>query len=356
MTTSATSLVVANGSPLFVGFPWAGVARILDRGWGLDDLRAHRLQLLEAARLRERGLPLPPELAEEARRAQLSHLIARTLLERVREVCSGPLLVLKGAEVATWYPAPGLRPFIDVDVLVPDAMAVERQLRSVGFRGVGPQMDWDALHHVQGLAAPDLPIRVEVHRRPKWVGGVAQPPLDELFANAVPSATGIDGVLAPAPAMHAVLLAAHAWAERPLGRVGDLVDVSAMAGSGGDAAEFASRWGLERMWRTTVTVADGLFDDGRTTWPLRVWARHLPRVRERTVLESHVERLLAPFWGLPPRRALRASARGFARTAKPMPNERWGDKLARTRRAIRNALVRRSEHDRGLRGDKEDER
>lgn len=356
MTSAPTGLLDASGCPLFVGFPWAGVARILDRGWGLDDLRAHQLQLLETARLRERGLPLPPGLEEEARRAQLTNLVARTLLERVREVCSGPILVLKGAEVATWYPAPGLRPFVDVDVLVPDARAVEHQLRSVGFRSVGPEQDWGALHHLQRLAAPDLPMTIEVHRRPKWVDGVADPPLDDLFGSAVPSATGIDGLLAPAPALHAVLLAAHAWAERPLGRIGDLVDVSVMAGSRGDAAEFAHRYGLERIWRTTITAADGLFDDRRTTWPLRVCARHLPRVREKTVLESHLERILAPFWGLPLRRALRASARGVAHTVKPTPNERWRAKLARSRRAIRNAFVRRSQHEHDLRDDREDER
>jgi hypothetical protein len=354
---AASGSLEASGSRLFEGFPWAGLARLLDRDWDLDNLRTHHLQLLAAARMRELGLPVPLELVEEARRAQLSHLVARALLVRVREICSGPLLVLKGAEVAARYPASDLRPFIDVDVLAPDADAVNRELRRAGFVGVGAELDWDSLHHVRRLAIPDLPISIEVHRRPKWVAGLAEPRVDELFAQAVPSATGIAGLLTPAPAVHAVLLAAHAWAERPLGRIGDLVDVTAMTeNSDASAAEIARYFGIERVWRTTVAAADALLGDGQATWPLGVWARHLPRMREQTVLESHLRRLLAPCAALPFGSALREAAYAVARTTTPAPNEGWGDKLARMRRAIRHPLVSRSEHERRLSGRGEDRR
>jgi len=67
------------------------------------------------------------------------------------------------------------------------------------------------------------------------------------------------------------------------------------------------------------------------------------------VLESHLERLLAPFSALPPGLALRTAARGFASTAQPTPDEGWRAKLARSARALRNAFLRRSEHERSLR-------
>ena len=64
---------------------------------------------------------------------------------------------------------------------------------------------------------------------------------------AVPSATGINGLLAPSPAAHALLLAAHAWAHHPLGRIGDLIDVAAVlpADERPAAAALAQRWEWE---------------------------------------------------------------------------------------------------------------
>jgi hypothetical protein len=244
-----------------------------------------------------------------------------------------------------------LRPFGDVDVLAPDPDAVQRQLAAAGFEGVGHELDWDELHHLERLGPPDRLFAVEVHRRPKWITGLTAPDAHEILADAVPSSFGVDGVLAPARAVHAVLLAAHAWAERPLGCIGDLVDVAALTRecADGEVEAVAQRYGLERVWSATAAAAASLFEDGRETWPLKSWARHLPKVRERTVLESHLERLLAPFSAVPRGLALRTVARGLASSAQPIHDEGWRAKLARSGRAIRNASVRRSEHERSLR-------
>ena len=228
MTAATASREGERPATIFAGVPWEGVARLLDNAADLDDLRAHRLHLLEAERRRELGHALPDELEAEMRSAVRATLVTRSLLARVREICDGPILVLKGPEVAAVYPAPWLRPYTDLDILVPDAEDAERRLRRAGFSGVGPPMDWDALHHVQRLASPDVLASIEVHRRPKWVPGATAPTMEELLRDAVPSATGVNGLLAPSRGHHAVLLAAHAWAERPLGRLGDLVDVAAM--------------------------------------------------------------------------------------------------------------------------------
>lgn len=335
---------------VFAGRPWEGAARLLDRARTVADLRAHRLHLLAAARLGVLSTPNASELAADVRRAQFTTLAAQALVTRIRAVCSGPLLVFKGPEAAAYYPAVALRPFNDVDVLVPDPHRTQRELLAAGFRPVGPELDVETLHHLQRLAPPSLACTVEVHKHPKWPHGLRPPRFSDLLAGAVASRSNVEGVLAPAPAAHAVLLAAHAWAERPLGTIGDLVDVVATstAGADGEADELAARFGIGRVWRTTMTAARALFDDGALTWPLRTWARHLPLVRERTVLESHLERLLVPFSGLPPVHAFESAAAGVARTVRPARDESWSGKLHRARAATRNAFVQRSEHERRL--------
>jgi hypothetical protein len=272
-------------------------------------------------------------------------LVVRAVLARVRAICDGPILVLKGPETAAVYPLPWLRPYTDVDVLVRDAREVERRLRAAGFEGVGDAMDWESLHHVQRLYAPDLGASVEVHRRPKWVAGGAPPDVDELLATAVPSATGVGGVLAPSPSHHAVLLAAHAWAERPLGRLGDIVDVAAALSSAPPGVdELVARHGLERVWRATMLATDFLLGTQRPTWTTSTWARHLRDARDRTVAESHLARLLEPFAALPPAQASVGLSRALHRTLQPGHGEGWRKKLARSGRALRSARTPLPDH------------
>ena len=352
---SVTATPPDRTATIFAGVPWAGVARLLERAAELDDLRVHRLQLLEAERRMERGQALTEELDTERRSAVRATLVTRSLLARVREMCDGPILVLKGPEVSAVYPASWLRPYTDVDILVPDAVAVERRLRGVGFRGVGPPMDWDALHHVQRLVSPEVPATVEVHRRPKWVSGGTAPTIEELLQDARPSATGVDGVLAPSRAYHAVLLAAHAWAERPLGRLGDLVDVAAMLPSDSRESELlARRFGIHRLWRATLSAIDALLVHDRPTWPTSTWARHLGQVRERTVIEAHLARLLEPLASRPLWQAPAGLVGGLRQTLLPHGGEGWSEKLDRSRQAIRSARAPVSEHRGAVEGDRED--
>jgi hypothetical protein len=119
----------------------------------------------------------------------------------------------------------------------------------------------------------------------------------------------------------------------------------------GDRAEadaIARAWSVGRLWKTTVRAIDAVLHDGPQPWTLRVWARNLPRVRERTVLESHLEHWLSNFAVLPPGRAVRELSAVVVQEIRPEANETWGQKLARTRTAVRNAAVRRSEHDEEL--------
>jgi hypothetical protein len=78
---------------------------------------------------------------------------------------------------------------------------------------------------------------------------------------------------------------------------------------------------------------------------MRLWAPHLEEVRERTVLESHLEHWFAPFWGMPPQRALAEGGGSLWWELKPVNGEPWRDKIARTWQAARRSSVARSEHE-----------
>jgi hypothetical protein len=328
---------------------WTAVDAVLDElvDAGLerraDVLRDHRVHLLAARRAQARGIAVPSMLQDAQRLAAIVAVSVPRVLERVRAACDGPVLLIKGAEVAARYPDPLSRPYIDVDLLTPDAHAAQRALVAAGFGALGAA---DSAHHLAPLHLPGLPVRVEVHAALHWPDGLAAPPVAELLDTSVPSALGVEGIAAPAPAHHAVLLAAHAWTDRPLGRLGRLVDVEALSLEAG-AAELdalARAWGCARLWRATRRAAESVLLGRRATLPLRVWARHLPEVRSRTVLGVHLERWLAPASAFPAHQVVARAASAVAHDMRPHPGEGWGTKATRVRRAVAHADRPESEH------------
>jgi hypothetical protein len=331
---------------------WAVADELVDRAPAAADLRAHGLQLLAARRLRARGLPVPVELAADERRAAIATLAVPALLQRVRAAYDGPVMVMKGPEVASRYPDPALRPYKDLDLLTDDAAEAQRALIAAGFYEFGPPDEYDRKQHLHPLAWPGLPITIELHHVPLWVAGLSPPPVSELLDAAEPSRLGVDGVLAPCPAHHALLLAAHAWEHEPLRRLIDLIDVAAVAGEADRATvrALARRWRCERVWRSTESAMAAVLDAGSVPVALRTWACHLRETRERTVLESRVQRLAGPVWALPARAMPRAMARATATHLRRHDGEPWRAKLMRTRTVVRNVGLPRSEHDRLLGG------
>jgi Uncharacterised nucleotidyltransferase len=324
--------------------------RYADRARSVDDLRLHKLQLVAARTWRERGRLVPGPLADEERYMNMLALLAPIVLRRVRDAVRGPIVLLKGPEVALRYPDPALRPYGDLDLLVPDAAAAQRALLAAGFVEVGDPEPYVGIHHLRPVAWPGLPLPVEIHTRPKWLEGLEPPETAELIAAAVPSATGIEGVLALPPAQHAPVLAAHSWAHTPLERLLELADVVVLADEA-DPAELralAERWGIGRLWSTTAQAADALFDGGRRSPALRVWARNLERGGERTVLESHLQRWLSPFGALPVGAALALSLRRLGRDLRPRRGETWREKAGRTVRALLSPFTHLSDHHRAL--------
>jgi hypothetical protein len=178
------------------------------------------------------------------------------------------------------------------------------------------------------------------------------PPRPEaLLATAVPSSLGIDGVMTLAPAEHALVVAAHSWVHEPLGRLRDLLDVALMANDADpeDIDLLARRWGISRLWTATMRAAEAsLLRTRRSTLAQRTWARNVQSVRERTVLESHLENWVSCYWTSPPLAATRLAVSNVAWDLRPAAGEPWGRKLSRAARAMKNALSPRSAHEEEL--------
>lgn len=329
---------------------WDVLDRILDRAAGLDDLRAHRLQLLAAQRLRARGQELPPGLADEERRASVTALVAAEVLTAIRNAATEPFVVFKGPEIASLYPHPSTRSFTDLDVLTERPVEMHRALRAGGFEEVGDPRLYEGIHHLRPLALPHLPLPVEIHSRAKWVDWHRGLHAADVVRQAVPGSMGVDGISAPAPEHHTLILAAHSWAHEPLRRIADLLDVGASAerSDGAVVAELAERWGLGAVWRTTRRVIDALAAGETTPPPGLGWARSVFEVRERTVFESHLESWLSPYAARPPLRAFGDMARAILLDVRRDSGEPWARKLRRSSHAVAASGRPRSEHDRML--------
>jgi len=328
---------------------WTSVDRLIGMAPDERALTVHRLEPLAARRLRALGRDVPEQAAESERLGAAFALAAEAHLARARAAVEGPLLVVKGPEVAALYPDPTTRVSRDVDLVAPDAEAAQRQLLAAGFAEAGSADYYADAAHLVPLAWPGLPVEVEVHARPNWPPWLEAPSAEALLEGAVPSATRVDGLVAPSPERHALVLAAHAWTHGPLTRLRDLLDV-ALVTAEADRAEIeqlAEAWGMRKLWRTTDAIAAALFLGEPAPRALRTWARNLSEVRERTVLEQHVARWVGWHAALPRRRAVRATIDEFRDDLTPERGESWGSKVRRSGRAVRNAFVPRSKHERG---------
>jgi Uncharacterised nucleotidyltransferase len=325
----------------------SAVDSLIDRARTLRDLEHHGLQLFALRRSRALDRPVPDRLLAQERQAALISLAAPAVLERIRGAYDGDLLLLKGPEAAAAYPDPRLRPWGDIDLLVPDSSAAERALMATGFEPIGDRQKYAGLHHRQPLRLPGLPVVVELHHAPKWPKGLQAPTAAALFDVAVPARCGIEGIFGLPPAHHAIVLAAHAWAHAPLGHLRHLLDVSLVAADAGqvDWRALTEHWGASPLWRSTVRALHSTFGSARRPATLRLWARHLASVRERTVLETHLTSWMSPLWSFSGFEALRKCATALAADLGPLPGESWPDKLVRTRHAFADASLTASHHE-----------
>ena len=277
-------------------------------------------------------------------------MAAPLLLRRARAAYDGELMLMKGPEVAARYPHPSDRGFHDLDLLAEDAPAAQRALITAGFVEFGEPAAYDDSQHLCPLIWPGIPLIVELHRHPNQPPWLPQVSAHDVFEQSVPSATGVHGLLAPAPSAHALLLAAHSWCHQPLGRIADLLDVAVMLAGGGRSSgeDLARRWRWDGIWRVVLAAADAVLGDDASPLSLSVWARHLRSTRERTVVEDHLARLAAPACAVPLRSAPGALAGVMRSTATRREAEPWSEKLRRSRLACAHAFMHTSDHQRHL--------
>lgn len=339
---------------------WRAVDQLIDHAPSLAALRSHRIHLLAARRWRALGRPVDPEVVREEELAAVRTLLAPALLARIRDAYDDTIVVFKGPELGTRYPDPALRPFIDLDLLVLDPERAQAALLEQGLEEVddppwtaGHRRERDPfarMHHTRPLQLPGVPLKVELHRWPSWPRWLTPPAPEALLANTIPSSLGVDGVMTLPPAEHALVLAAHVWVHEPLGRIRDLLDVALMAAEADreEIEALARRWGIWRLWQSTIGAAEASFLRTKRTLAQRTWARNVPAVRERTVLESHLENWISCYWTSAPVTATRLALSNVAWDLRPATGEPWPRKLQRAARALRHALTPKSAHDEQL--------
>lgn len=273
---------------------WATIDRLVDECTDEADLETHGLGLWAAKRWYASGRPVPTEFLLHERAALMATMSVAPQLSFIRQMLDGPIILMKGPEIASRYPDPGLRPFGDLDILVPDPDEAQQKLLAAGYIEIAGARP----HHRPPLQLPGSLLFIEIHERPNYPGWVTIP-TRELFASAVPSSLGVEGVMTVSPAHHAMLLAAHSWKHEPFRRLIDLVDVAAMSEGipAGELDELASRWGLARVWKIISHALDAL----RTGIPPRgvvdrfLWG-HLWELRERRPVELVLANQVAHYW------------------------------------------------------------
>ena len=241
---------------------WHGLDRVLASAPSDAALNTHGLGPLAAWRKQVHGEPVPDGLTDISRRSAYGTVTVNPLLERIRAAIDGPIVLIKGPEVASLYPLPRLRPFGDLDLVVADLQRAETQLLAAGFELVGPA---DHIvpghHHDRPMRLPGMALAIELHRNPGWLNWQRHPRNDEVFARAVPSVTGVEGILAMPPTDRALLLAAHSWRHGPYYSYVHLVDL-ALARREVDSEELghlARRWGLEGAWDRLNRAIDSIY-------------------------------------------------------------------------------------------------
>jgi hypothetical protein len=166
-----------------------------------------------------------------------------------------PAVVIKGAALAAEYPDPALRPYGDLDLLVPEARLAqaERVLNGLGYRGFTSK-GWSVEHHrhLPTMLGEDGRIPVEIHWRLDNPGQTGQLPTQEMWARAWAWSVGGQAALRLDPVDAALHVCCHAVVQN-VGRLGLLpvCDLVQLAGHW-DRAQWDAlvrrgrRYGLER--------------------------------------------------------------------------------------------------------------
>jgi hypothetical protein len=247
-------------------------------------------------------------------RSRLDGLVSarqsREILQRVRAVVPGRLLIFKGPEIAARYPEPHHRPHGDLDVLAERAGEAHDALLQAGWRAGHAGSSFDCTHQFPGLVDGTTSLPVEVHRRLAWPAWVRAPHPEALLERAVPSRLGIAGLESLDPVDHTLQVAAHAWLHRPFRWLRDLLDVELLRRECDerDVERRAREWGLERLWGLTARANDHLFRGiGPCPLGLALLGRHVLALRPSTRRAEIAMKAIGRFAVVSPPRAVRSA-------------------------------------------------
>jgi hypothetical protein len=303
---------------------WGATTRVIDRCPNVAALRYHGLAAIAAVHRRatsdEHLAEVDADLAQNAA-AGLQGLEA---VRAVREVVDGPLLLMKGLDVARLYPDPSLRRLRDVDMLVSDPDGTQWRLICAGFRETrGPGVEVDSrdrlLHQLCPLQAPGLWIPVEIHRTPHWPFWCRPPSYEELIGDAEPSTVALDDVVTPRLEHHALIVLAHAWAGQPFEQFAQLLDVAVLLEKcdARDVVGVARRWRLERALDVARATIDCLLHNlGRVPFVTRHFAAHLETLAIPSPARRQFDRYASSVFVTSPAEAAVGGARAAARRAR----------------------------------------
>ncbi len=178
---------------------------------------AQRLLPLLAWRTQSEGGTLPQSLRGAAAQAHYRTAARQALAARQFEALSAaaaaldlPIIVVKGAPVAQIYPAPWMRPYTDIDLLVSEkgAIALLETLRSQGYRMISETLG-DRGYHMPALKPPDSGLKLEIHTALARYRGRVWFTAAEWRAGIVPWVS-YPGLYCPDPVDHLLYVVHHA--------------------------------------------------------------------------------------------------------------------------------------------------
>jgi hypothetical protein len=233
---------------------------------------------------------------QTAQRLVLPVLSSAAVIDHIRRTTEAPLMLLKGLQIGGLYPQPWMRDTGDIDLLTTVPEDVFAQLVSAGYE---PRFLAAIKRHHQlpPLTAPGFGVTVEIHRRPNTGSFGTVIPVADCFADAVASRCGVDGVLAPSAEHEFLFHLAHSWADRPLGRLRDLIDLellSVAVGGSDTAYALAKAHGLSRVWRLTTEAQGWAIHGKKPTAAAGRIGKHL--LEDFNPSKDVFRRAVAPLW------------------------------------------------------------
>lgn len=271
---------------------WISLDRIIETAPNASALRTHGLGPIAAARLRQRGEQVPDDIDRLARGAVYASITAAPLLQKVIDVLQEPVVLLKGPEVARFYPERTMRTYGDLDLLVSDYARAERKLIEAGFAELIPNRIVEGQQHDSPLGLSNLALMIELHRHPGWLRWLTPPSEQELRQVAIPSVTGVDGAFALPPEHLVLFLASHAWRHNPYHSLIHLVDIELVRQQTDPerVTYLAKQWGIEPVWNHLCAMIDWFIYQQNDPPGIvhRWWARHFDEMREQTLFEFYL--------------------------------------------------------------------